>query len=222
MGQSSPSRFATFELIRILLPGFYFMSLVFIFVYCFEIRFLFIENSFIALLLFAVGSITSGLSFYSKENPRKRKAFQSNQPSIFILERSRKIASQSPLSEEEARRLYFYIMNHEMNTTVHDKIFFFGMIYQNMINIRRTSFWFGLIGLAGVIIHTVMNGNLTPLSIIPVTFASFVYLMNVRYDKADKKMQENYADQLFWLEMHIDTLDSIILKRTQQQADSRP
>ena len=214
MERHSPSRFASFELLRILLPGIYFMSLVYLFVYCFNVRLFFIENLFIAILLFCIGAIVSGLSFYSKENPRKRKAFQTNQPSAYILERSRVLAAPSPLSEEESRRLYYYIMNHEMNTRFHDKIFFFGMIYQTMINIRRTSFWFGLIGLSGMIIYTAMFDTLSLLTIPPVTLVWIVYIMNIRYDKADRKMQDNYADQLFWLEMHRDAVDSLILEHT--------
>jgi hypothetical protein len=32
--------------------------------------------------------------------------------------------------------------------------------------------------------------------------ACLIYLLNVKYNKADRKMQENYQDQIFWLQMN--------------------
>jgi hypothetical protein len=39
-----------------------------------------------------------------------------------------------------------------------------------------------------------------------------VYLLNVRYNKADRKMQENYQDQIFWLQMNNDVVESTLRK----------
>ena len=40
-----------------------------------------------------------------------------------------------------------------------------------------------------------------------------VYFLNVRYNKADRKMQENYQDQIFWLQMHDDLVVDLLKKR---------
>ena len=40
-----------------------------------------------------------------------------------------------------------------------------------------------------------------------------IYLLNVRYNKADRKMQENYQDQIFWLELNSDLVEQILRKR---------
>lgn len=213
MPTESSSRFSTFEIIRIIVPGMYLMFLVMVLIVSFELPFLLFESSGIVFVIFIITSIVAGLSFYSKETPKKRKAFQTNQPSLYILERSRVISSHHPVTEDEARRLYFYILNHEMPAVIHDKIFFFGMIYHIMINIRRTSFWFGIIGFIGIIIQIILTQYMTPISVITVLLIWLVYFFNVRFNKADRKMQENYLDQIFWLEMNSDLVDKMILHR---------
>ncbi|MEW5799474.1 MAG: hypothetical protein AB1728_10775 [Bacteroidota bacterium] len=214
MNASTSSRFASFELLRIVIPGIYFTFLVFVLIIAFELPYFLFESPFISSVFFVVTSLLAGLSFYAKETPKKRKAFQANQPSLFILDRSREISSATPLTEDEARRLYFYILNHHMPLTVHDKVFFFGMIYHIMINIRRTSFWFGILGFIGLVVQIVLTHYMTPVSIVAVLLIWLVYFLNVRYNKADRKMQENYLDQIFWLEMNKDIVERMILQRT--------
>ncbi len=46
-----------------------------------------------------------------------------------------------------------------------------------------------------------------------------IYLLNVRYNKADRKMQENYKDQIYWLEMNNDLVESLL--RKQRPSSSR-
>lgn len=212
---SSSSRFALFEFWRIIVPGIYFTFLVVVLAIAFELPYFLFDSPFVSLTIFFVTSLVAGLTFYAKETPKKRKAFQSNQPSLLILNRSREISSHKPLTEDEARRLYFYILNHHMPLTVHDKIFYFGMIYHIMINIRRTSFWFGVLGFLGLIVEIVMTNYLTPVSIVSVLLIWLVYFLNVRYNKADRKMQENYLDQIFWLEMNKELVDTMIRQRTE-------
>ena len=119
----STSRFSTFEIFRIIVPGVYFITLAMLLVITFEIPYGLFDSSGIITVLFFTASVVAGLSFYSKETSKKRKAFLSNQPSTYILERSRRISAQRPLTADEARRLYFYILNHHMPLTIHDKIF---------------------------------------------------------------------------------------------------
>jgi len=215
MNIQSPSRFAAFECIRIIIPGVYFVFIAFALIIAFELPLYLFESASAAALIFFTASLIAGLSFYAKETPKKRKAFLSNQPSMYILNRSREISAAKPLTEDEARRIYFYILNHHMPITVHDKIFFFGMIYHIMISIRRASFWFGLLGFAGLLLQIVLTSYMTPVSIAVVLLIWCIYLFNVRYNKADRKMQENYLDQIFWLEMNKEIVDVLITRRTQ-------
>ncbi|MFA5832270.1 MAG: hypothetical protein WDA22_02230 [Bacteroidota bacterium] len=209
----SSTRFAFFEIVRIVIPGAYFIVVAYLLSLGFGINLYPFATLGFGIPFFFLASIVAGFSFYSKETPKKRKAFQENQPSIYILDRSREISSSHPLTEDEARRLYFYILNHHMPVTVHDKIFFFGMIYHIMINIRRTSFWFGIVGVAALIVQIATTQLTTIPAVSAVVLIWFIYGMNVRHNKADRKMQENYQDQIFWLEMNKETVDALIHQR---------
>ncbi|HEY4612070.1 MAG TPA: hypothetical protein VII11_03730, partial [Bacteroidota bacterium] len=111
-----------------------------------------------------------------------------------------------------ARQLYFYLLNNHMPAAFHEKIFFFGTIYHIMSSMRRTSFWFALLGTLAIAYEI---ANTTPLidmqAVLIFTLAVWlVYVLNVRYNKADRKMQENYQDQIFWLQMNNDLVETTL------------
>jgi hypothetical protein len=216
MNTSTSSRFASFELLRIIVPGSYSIFLIFALINAFKISLWPYISLEFGVPLFILGSIVAGLSFYSKETPKKRKAFQTNQPSIYLLDRSKELFPANPLTEDEARRLYFFILNHNIPMTMHDKVFFFGMIYHIMINIRRTSFWFGIFGIIALVIQIAGTQHTNMIAATTVFIIWLIYGLNVRYNKADRKMQENYQDQIFWLEMNTEIVDSLIRKRKKQ------
>ncbi len=213
MEQRSVSTFGLYEGLRILIPGFYFTTL-----------FVFLCKSFLpqygmtvpegsSLLLFVIFlTIVSGLTMYAKEAAKRRRAFVENQPSNFLKERSKLLKNTELLDDASARKLYFYILNHHMPQSFHDKIFFFGTIYHIMVLIRRTTFWFGVVSLIGVLIQVAASRSLAEQSPAVVFAATvwLIYFLNVRYNKADRKMQENYQDQIFWLEMNRETVESAL------------
>jgi hypothetical protein len=118
-----------------------------------------------------------------------------------------------PLDETNARRLYFYILNDLMPAGFQDKIFFFGMIYYVMISIRRASFWFTFIGIILLLVKFSATDHFFIEGIIPVAFVGVIYVLNVRYNKADRKMQENFQDQIFWLTMNQELVDELIIRQ---------
>ncbi len=219
MKENSLAQFGLYEFIRILAPGFYFIFASYVYIAAFALPFFPFDEWEIGLPTFFIGAMVAGLTMYSKESPKKRKAFLANQPSQYILERSRRVKDAPAMSEDEARRLYFYILNHYIPATVHDKIFFFGMIYHVMISIRRTSFWFGVVGLVLVAVKISTAGHVFIEHILPVALVWLIYTLNVRYNKADRRMQENYQDQIFWLSMNSAIVDELIAKRMHIQTE---
>jgi 4-hydroxybenzoate polyprenyltransferase len=88
-----------------------------------------------------------------------------------------------------------------------------------MIQIRRTSLWFSVLATL-IAAALVMQGVALQALYGLLVFAAIVwvlYLLNVRYNKADWKMQENYRDQIYWLEMNNDLVETIIRKRSTTQ-----
>ena len=211
--QSSTSHFGWYEILRIAVPGFYFIFLCYVYSAVFNLSIYPFDTWEIGLPTFVIGGLLAGLTLYAKESPKRRKAFQSNQPSQFILERSRRVKDAPAMDEHEARRLYFYILNHYMPEEAREKIFFFGTVYHVMISIRRTSFGFGVLGLALLLVDYTLKSHLLPASVLPVALVWLVYAVNVKYNKADRNMQENYLDQIFWLTMNTKLVDDLIAQR---------
>jgi energy-coupling factor transporter transmembrane protein EcfT len=221
MDQQPSSTFGLYETVRILIPGFYFSTLLLFFVLCFagSLTTLFVGGSML-LLVFLFVAVVSGLTMYAKETTKRRKAFVENQPSNFLKEHSKTLRDTELLDDDSARKLYFYLLNHHVPASFHDKIFFFGTIYHIMILLRRTTFWFAIASLTGILIQFAAGKTYADQasSILFAAVVWLIYLLNVRYNKADRKMQENYQDQIFWLEMNQDLVESTIKQFTRSRS----
>ena len=208
--------FGLYETFRIIVPGFYFSTLALFFSWALFLQF---PSSTLTgpllVILFLSLTVISGLTMYAKESTKRRKAFQENQPSNYLLNKARTMTRIQPLDDSEAQRLYFFILNNYMPAVFHEKIFFFGTLYHIMILVRRTSFWFALASTAALAGQLSVGVDLKEQQLLIVfTFAVWViYLLNVRYNKADRKMQENYRDQIFWLGMSNDLVEQLLRKR---------
>jgi len=215
--------FGRYEAFRILVPGFYFTLLLLCYYWVFLIRFLPESPSSPALAMIFLGVVlVAGLTIYAKETPKRRRAFQENQPSQYLSAKARTMKDMPLLDDSEASRLYFYVLNNHIPPIFHEKIFFFGMVYSVMIQVRRTSFWFGLAGLASVLAGLSLSltlGEMQSLVVFTVV-VWMIYLLNIRYNKADRKMQENYRDQIFWMEMNATLIESILRKRQSRPPQS--
>ncbi|MCX6144222.1 MAG: hypothetical protein NTZ35_13485 [Ignavibacteriales bacterium] len=216
MNQSSSS-FGAYEAYRIIVPGYYFAALLLCLMWAVSGvlgQDITIEGMRLFLVFIGVGLI-AGLTLYAKESTKRRKAFQENQPSLYLKTKARAMADIPVMEEADARQLYFFILNNHIPAVFHEKIFFFGTIYHIMIQVRRTSLWFAVLA-------TLIAGGMGVVGFAPkplgglIVFAAIawlLYLLNVRYNKADRKMQENYRDQICWLEMNNDLVETIIRKR---------
>ena len=223
MDHSNTSSFGLYEATRILVPGFYFASLCALFFCAFVSRYVPLSldhGSFIILFLFLI--IVSGLTMYAKETTKRRRAFIENQPSAFLQDIARRHSATQMLNEAEARQLYFYILNHFIPAAFHEKVFFFGTVYHIMIQIRRTSFWFAILSLICMTVQTAAGAPLMEQQGL-ISFCVLIwliYLLNVKYNKADRKMQENYQDQIFWLQMNEDLILDLFKKYERSKKSS--
>jgi predicted phage tail protein len=216
MNQSSSS-FGAYEAFRIIVPGYYFAALLMCLAWAVSDALgssVSIEGMRLFLVFAGVGLI-AGLTLYAKESTKRRKAFQENQPSLYLKTKARAMADIPVMEESDARQLYFFILNNHIPAVFHEKIFFFGTIYHIMIQIRRTSLWFAVLAtlIAGAMVTQGVALQALGGLLVLAAIAWLLYLLNVRYNKADRKMQENYRDQICWLEMNNDLVETVIRKR---------
>jgi hypothetical protein len=215
MNNTQTSSFGLYETARILVPGFYFSSLFALFFHSFIFRyFSFPLGQGYWTILFIFLTLVSGLTMYAKETTKRRRAFVENQPSAFLQNIVRHYSDANILDESEARQLYFYILNNFIPPTFHEKVFFFGTVYHIMIQIRRTSFWFAILSIVCIALQTALGVAFADQQTL-ISFCLLVcliYLLNVKYNKADRKMQDNYQDQIFWLQMNGDIIKNLFQK----------
>ena len=220
---SSSSSFGCYEAARILVPGYYFaiLTVAFVQLVATALEWPIFVNDVVLVLAFLVLGFIAGLTLYAKESTKRRKAFQENQPSFYLKTKSRSMADLPVIEEDEAKHMYFYILNNHIPPVFHEKIFFFGTIYHIMIQVRRTSLWFSLLGTLAVVFLAVANGKPSTELLLFSATTWLVYVLNVTFNKADRKMQENYKDQIYWLEMNNDLVESILRKRSHVQQAQR-
>ncbi len=216
MSQSSSS-FGAYEAFRIIVPGYYFATLLLCLVWAISDalgHYVSLEGMRLFLVFVGVGLI-AGLTLYAKESTKRRKAFQENQPSLYLKTKARAMADVPVMEESDARQLYFFILNNHIPAIFHEKIFYFGTIYHIMIQIRRTSLWFAVLAtlIAGAMVTQRVALQALDEILVFAAVAWLLYLLNVRYNKADRKMQENYRDQICWMEMNNDLVETVIRKR---------
>ncbi len=207
------SLFGIYEGLRILVPGLYAAGLVLMLYWTYLANVL---NALVGagplLVSYFLLTVVIGMGLYALESPKRRRAFQENQPSRHLSTRARMMKDFPLLDDADAQRLYFYILNTYVPPPFHEKIFFFGMLYSVMTQIRRSSFWFAALASALALVEL---GSGTPLQELqPLILAALsvwiIFVVYVQHNKADRKMQENYQDQILWLEMHADLVDDVL------------
>lgn len=221
---SSTSSFSTYEAARILVPGYYFavLALILVNLTALSVQWPLTVPDVFLIFAFVVLGYIAGLTLYAKESTKRRKAFQENQPSLYLKTKARAMPDLPVMEEDEAKQMYFYILNNHVPSIFHEKIFFFGTIYHIMIQIRRTSLWFSLLGtILALALHLAGYRDSTGLLLFSAA-VWLIYLFNVTFNKADRKIQENYKDQIYWLEMNNDLVETVLRKRSQFITPQRP
>jgi hypothetical protein len=209
--------YGRYEAIRIFIPAVYLALLLLLFLWASFARVLIGGLSTgQTLVVFAAVILVAAMSLYGKEVPKRRKAFRANQPSFYISTRARTMKDVPLLSDEEARRVYFYILNSYVPDAFHEKIFFFGAVYAILVTMRRITLWFAALGTLAVVVEFLQGTVLANRQalVLLTTALWLVYALAVYYNKAERKMQENYQDQIFWLQMNDSVVEEVLQKAT--------
>lgn len=150
---SFPIRFGTYEVFRIILPGFYFTGLLCVTAFLFvPTRQFFIEFTGHQAFLPAVaaGGVFLGLILYAVDYPKRIKAYRElKMPSEHLMEKLCNKCS-SPCENKiedvgEAIDTYFYVLLELFTPGAQQRVFYIGSVYHVFADIRMLSAIFGLI-----------------------------------------------------------------------------
>ncbi|HTP79822.1 MAG TPA: hypothetical protein VMM57_05400 [Bacteroidota bacterium] len=220
---SSVTPFGFYETLRIFVTGYYFTTLLMILLQALTLNYIPAIPRFSFWVWFIFITLISGITMYAQESAKYRKAFKLNQPSAYLQAKARLGPDAEPLSDDEARRLYFYILNTFVPQTFHDKISYFGLVYYLMTQIRRSSLWFAVVASGAIAVKFILGSQLVEMKgLVGYAFVLWIlYALNAMSNKADRKMQENYQDQIFWLQMNDDIVKNALKRRHTYLKQSR-
>lgn len=210
------TRFATYEAARILVPGLTFALLLALYAWAYvELWLGGPWPAGVQVAAFAFAALAAGVTMYARESPKRRRAFQENQPSGYLQQMARGLKGAEALSDDEARRVYFHLLNHHFPPVAHDKIFFFSTVYHIMVHIRRITFWFGVVSFLSLAWLLSQGGTLPGASGLVVFTAAvwLVYGLNIGSNKADRNVQESYHDQIMWMDQNRPLIEKLLRSR---------
>jgi len=150
---SFPVKFGTYEIFRIIVPGFYCLVLIFVFLFLFApTRGFFLDFSQHPIFLFIAisGGIFLGLALYAYDYPKRIAPYKNlKMPSAYLKE---KLCDQCPSPCEnkikdlgEAIDTYFYVFYHIFSAGAQERIFYIGSVYHLFADMRMLSFVFGIV-----------------------------------------------------------------------------
>jgi len=234
---SFPVKFGTYEVFRIILPGFYCLTLIFLTILVFTpTRQILAESSQQPYFLFTavLGGVFLGFALYAYDYPKRIAAYRNlEMPSLYL---KRKLCDSCPSKCENriedaggAIDTFFYVFYEIFSSGVQERVLYIGSVYHILTDMRMLSFVFGVLifplSLVGAFFRvlpfsdTVLGFFASSVLILFWLFLHPEYLYKNVKSKGDKyegyimKMQKRFID------LEIDTIKNRIC-RSPEKADS--
>ena len=231
MSVAIPSRFGTYELFRILFPGYFALTMIILYISLF---FRNLIDPIVSQPLFAVvialGGVFLGLILYDMDLPKRkwperckshfRKELDKKDLGKALLERCEKCTKQTctgfRLTKTNALQAYFVFLNTYYEPDSRERIFYFGSVYHIFSDMRATSFVTALAIFVTTLFSIIyarvgesasfnllnlINRYSLHLSIGAILLCLFL-LLRRKNNKGDKYWSEILDFQLTWLQMN--------------------
>jgi len=226
-----PSRFGTYELFRILFPGYFALTMIILYISLF---FRNLIDPIVSQPLFAVvialGGVFLGLILYDMDLPKRKwpKRYKSHLQKELdkkdlgkaLSERCEKCTKEPctgfKLNKTNALQAYFVFLNSYYEPDCRERVFYFGSVYHIFSDMRATSFVtalaifvtilfsviYALVGAgASFNLLSLINRYSLHLSIGAILFCLFLWLRR-KDNKGDKYWSQILDFQLTWLRMN--------------------
>jgi hypothetical protein len=150
---SFPVKFGTYEVFRIILPGFFCLALLLVTLFLLApTRQIVAEFSQQSIFLFAISlaGVFLGLVLYAYDHPKRIDAYKKlKMPSNYLKE---KLCDSCPSQCEnkikdigEAIDSYFYVFHQIFSASIQERVYYIGSVYHVLADMRMLSFVFGII-----------------------------------------------------------------------------
>jgi len=245
MDPVSKASFGVDETLRIVIPGYYSLAAIYLFLTTLGGRPLGVADSFPLIM----AGLVLGFILYAWDFPNKRAVYNKGQPSGYLLDLSKQLATKLnrpniELKYDERTRLYFYIFNNFVPQTFHEIVLFRGALYYCVTYVWLISGILGVVGFATVLMfgavcmlrgpHSlwICGSELVPeprricALIIYSTSLTLIWLflkyLNMgktdKLNRFDRMLTIIFRDQIEWLELNKPLVEHLLINRVDPRA----
>jgi len=212
-----PGTFGVFETFRILIPG-YIAALCaswYIRLFIPSVT-AYLESSKLSAVTFAGFGLVAGLILYLHYIPHDTKSYRESQPSQYLLERAQQLGV--GMTAEEAKEIYFYLLNNYFPESFRERIFYYGNVYRVAQKTWLISIAFAVLAASTQICYCLLRSpNLhwkQQLVFLGILLLSFFLL----FWRAEKHAIQILKGQIKWLQMRDKLVSSLLTNPVDKHA----
>jgi hypothetical protein len=221
MDPLSKASFGLNETLRIVIPGYYSLALIYLYFIADKKLSGYTETFPVLMIGLALGFI-----FYSWDYPNKRHVYNTGLPSNYLLKRSKDLAitrnkpeielkSQKP--EQEHIEFYFYILNNFLSPTFHEVVITRGSLYYCVTYVWFISGIFGAVGFVSLLIGrciSVLTGDQS-LWIFGCSLIQLLifFVLRVVFNRMDRTLSTIYKNQITWMKLNDLLVEYLLVNR---------
>jgi len=223
---SLPAQFASYEFLRILLPGYFAFEGVVVYLWLFlpELLGALTTNGAFFGILFVLGGVFCGLILYAIDYPARRKIFKESRPlAQFVVDRANSCRYGCRLPKEELEKnahvMYWFVLDTRVPPQRRQRIYYFGSIYHIYSDIRLIMFVM-IVGILTTLaakspslqsctsLRELLSISQLPLLVTAILTCALLFLTVC--NKGDLYWRDGLAGQLLWLKLHPEIVDELI------------
>jgi hypothetical protein len=226
--------FGTNETLRIVVPGYYFLAMLHLYLGALNRNILHALGSEVGLFMFLIVGLAVGFVFFTLNYPNRRMAYTQGQPSEYLLKRSKELAKEwgSPpieLRDGEHIQLYLYILNNFIPQTFHEVVMVRGGLYFCITYVWSISLLWCILSALSLVLLCLLRclgySSLVPLGINSYLLLSlycvlqFVMFAILYFPKrADRILKLLFYDQTEWMKLNEPLITYLLEKRLDPRA----
>lgn len=229
------TQLTTYELLRILLPGYYAFASVLVYFGLFwpETVALLVSNGALLATIYAAGGVFVGFVLYAIDWPAKRAVFKEREKiAQFVIDRAKVCPSGCKLPFDEvknsAHQIYWFILDTDVPPDRRQRIFYFGSVYRLYADMRAIT----AIMVAAVPLTILVELQLAyplhgrtllevlfayPLPLLATAVLALLLAVLTKWNKGDRYWKEIISGQVLWLKLHPEVVDKLICKEEKKR-----
>jgi hypothetical protein len=229
-GVGVSTQLTTYELLRILIPGYYGFASLLVYLALFDPELVapLISNGTLLGIVSAAGGVFLGFVVYAIDWPAKRAIFKErDRIAEFIVERAKSCPGGCKLALDEVQRnahpIYWFILDTDIPPDRRQRIFYFGSVYRLYADIRAIT----AVMIAAILLTILgemvvscpcqkpalledLYNYASPL--MATIVLALILAVLTKWNKGDRYWRDIVSGQVLWLKLHPEVVDRLVCR----------